>query len=95
MKKDVSLKENIKKLREKKLSYDEISKILGINKSTISYHSTRLDLNKPINNKSKISEETFFKIKSLEKEKNKSELIKCMLVCSNCHREIHHPNMFI
>ena len=25
-------------------------------------------------------------------EKMKKELDKCILVCSNCHREIHNPN---
>jgi DNA-binding transcriptional regulator GbsR (MarR family) len=98
------MKEKIIKLREDGKTYNEIVEILGCSKSTISYHCSKLEINesrKEKNNKIKyllqkddyfIPEENIFTIsgKSWSFERLKKEVEKCILVCSNCHKEIHY-----
>lgn len=63
-----SIKDKIIKLRNNNVSYNNISKILGITKSTISYHCVKLGLNNPIQkNNIKITNEIIIDINNYYK----------------------------
>ena len=127
------MKEKILKLRIEGKTYNEIHKILGCSKSTISYYcspngkeNNRIRTNKErelLRNELKILHGgkcsicgynksfhslTFHhkdptikkdKVSSLVNSKGKKsafeEAKKCILVCSNCHGEIHDGMIFV
>ena len=63
------MKQKILELREQGKSYNEISKILGCSKGTVSYHCSKLDYNKSIINENlKIKNASQLKISLLSKE---------------------------
>lgn len=45
-----------------------------------------------LNSKEKLFNIDSRSISNLKMEKIKCEIMKCILVCSNCHHEIHNPN---
>ena len=60
------MRDLILELRGTNMSYNDISKKLGVSKSIISYHLKRNGLNTPINNRSnKLTDELILKIKEL------------------------------
>ena len=74
------MKEKIIELRKNGLNYNEISNKLKCSKSTVSYHCSKIPTQK---------EFSISKNKNRKFEDLKIELDKCILVCSNCHGEIH------
>ena len=75
------VKENAAKIKDKMLAYKgSCCSLCGYSKSKKALEFHHLD---PNEKEFSLSRATSFN------EKTKKELDKCILVCSNCHREIH------
>lgn len=91
----MSIKEQILELRKANKSYNEISKILGISKSTISFHCKSMGINEPIDGVKKFNSENniknlndFYKNHTIEETSNHFNISRTTIIkYTNAKRE--------